>query len=350
MGYAAGAIGAAQSDGQHDPFKDFDSCVFASLIAFGGQRVLARRAEASAQHRLKMAASMVSSVGGFEISRRLSLLEVEAAQSSLLDAMLLVDQTPNDRGLWIAPQNWIYQLRDEMESAGVQVDSVFLNDAQGVQIARAPLDASVGKNFAYRQYFHGGLEDLDPEDAHVRIHPPAPSRQAIVSNAYVSTNRSKESGYPIKTALSVPIVVRAQENERVVGRLGVSLKINELAIFDSLVDLPMEAILVETRDYPWGRGRAAGLILDRFTTRSEVGLAGHDSSGREVPIQELQDTMPRLQPQSLQQLGEYSSLNTQLFSDFFDPQVNRQRGEVASADLKIPYRSGNSNRLESSVH
>ncbi|HAC91980.1 MAG TPA: hypothetical protein DCF63_15350, partial [Planctomycetaceae bacterium] len=72
--------------------------------------MLAQRAEAAAQHRLRMAASLVSNVGGFEISRRISLLEVEAAQPALVQAMETVLKEPENTDHWNSPQNLIYGL------------------------------------------------------------------------------------------------------------------------------------------------------------------------------------------------------------------------------------------------
>ncbi len=47
-------------------------------------------------------------------------------------------------------------LHDETEP---DVESWFVTDPQGLQLARAPEHATVGDNFAWRTYFHGGEED-----------------------------------------------------------------------------------------------------------------------------------------------------------------------------------------------
>jgi hypothetical protein len=38
--------------------------------------------------------------------------------------------------------------------------SWFINDAQGLQLARSPQSMTIGVNWAWRSYFHGGLEDF----------------------------------------------------------------------------------------------------------------------------------------------------------------------------------------------
>ena len=131
-------------------------------LALAGQSVLAVKAKTSARERLRLAATMAANLGGFEIDRRFSLLEHEAQASPLLNAMVAIHNMPEDRSLWDKPQVLMYEFQDLMTQSGVAVDSVFINDERGVQIARVPKSDSIGENFAYRNYFHGQPKDLDP--------------------------------------------------------------------------------------------------------------------------------------------------------------------------------------------
>ncbi len=313
-------------------------------IALARQSVLAHSAETSAQHRLRMATSLVSNVGGFEISRRISLLELEASKAELIEAIEKIEADPSNQELWEEPQKLIYEFRDELEASGIKLDSLFINDANGIQIARAPKpkledSKSIGKNFSYRQYFHGGAKDLDPESPEFKMKPPKPSESAIVSNVYVSTNKDQGGTPSIKTALSVPIILRSNNETRVIGRLGMSLLIHELAIFDSLKDLPLRAVLFETRDYPWGKGTAKGLIIDRFNSESISELTKNNPS-KELTDAEIQDAMPRLQQLTMEKVSNVSGSTAGLIPDFFDPAIGHQRAAVACAELRIPYREG----------
>ncbi|HAC91593.1 MAG TPA: hypothetical protein DCF63_13335, partial [Planctomycetaceae bacterium] len=191
--------------------------------------------------------------------------------------------------------------------------------------------------YAYRQYFHGLAEDLDPNSPEYRKNPPAPASVPIVSNAYASTNRGTEGQLSIKVSISVPILSSQLDQPQVIGRLGMSLPINELAIFDSLEGLPLNAILFETRDYAWGTGRATGLVLDQLQ---------HDSESKESETdegltsdQQVQDAMPRLGATSLAQLLKVKGSRANLIENFHDPIVNSRRTEVACAELNIPYRT-----------
>lgn len=312
-------------------------------LALAGQSVLALRAEASAQHRLRMAASLVSNVGGFEISRRISLLELEATKKELIEWLEKIEGNPSDKELWKDPQMLLYKLSHELEASGIKLDSLFINDANGTQIARVPEEdrggkqlASIGKNLSYRQYFHGGAKDLDPESQEFKSKPPKISPDIIVSNIYVSSNKDTDSQPQIKTALSVPIILKSENESRVIGRLSMSLLIHELSIFDSLKDLPLRAVLFETRDYSWGTGTARGLILDRFnsapTTDADIPKDSTDIF--------VQDSMPRLEETTLTKVSKVSGTTAELIPDFFDPAIGHNRAATACAELHIPYREG----------
>lgn len=304
-------------------------------LALAGQSVLAGRAKASAEHRLRMAAALVSNVGGFEIGRRFYLLEIEATKKPLLEAMVEIAANPGNEELWQSPQNLLYEFRDELEASGLKPDSLFINDTQGIQIARVPKEDSVGKNFAYRQYFHGGAQDLDPESAQYKSNPPNISSYPLVSNAYVSTNKAQGGQPSIKTALSVPILDRG----KVVGRLSMSLQIQELAIFASLKELPLRAVLFETREYPWGSGTAQGLILDRFDSNVTESITNNpDQAKPQNSDIATQDAMPRLQASTLTKVQNVSGTKAELIANFYDPSIGRTSAATACAELRIPYR------------
>jgi eukaryotic-like serine/threonine-protein kinase len=304
-------------------------------LALAGQSVLARRAEASAEHRLRMAAALVSNVGGFEIGRRISLLEIEASKSELISAMSAIAAEPSKKELRKAPQDLLWKFRIELEEAGLKVDSLFINDAIGTQVARVREEDSIGKNFAYRQYFHGGDKDLDPDSAEFKNNPPAVSSVSLVSNVYVSTNKAQGGQPSIKTALSVPI--KSKDDGSVLGRLSMSLQIQELAIFGSLKELPLRAVLFETRDYPWGTSTAQGLVLDRFNnepTESESVKAAQPTNSDTA----LQDAMPRLQPSTLDKVKNVSGTKAALIPNFLDSTIGQTQAATACAELRIPYR------------
>ena len=314
-------------------------------LAFAGQSFFANRAQASARERLRMAATLAGNLGGFEINRRLSLLEKEATKPELIEAMQTIDDS-GDRKDWVLAQNMLYEFRDDLMAAGVKLESMALLNSNGVQVARAPKSKSIGKCFAYRSYFHGLKEDLDPESPEYLAQPPSPSDHPIVSNAYVSTNIDSTGNHPIKTSFTVPIFSKPETpggTGEVVGRLNMSIKINDLAIFDRLSKLSADAVLVETRDYTWGTGTACGLILDRIVASGpEVGVPTDPTveADRDA-IDRIKDSMARLSENSMVSIRKEleSTTDAILIPGFADQQIGEYSREAACARLSIPYRS-----------
>lgn len=317
-------------------------------LALAGQSVLAIKAKDSARERLRLAATMAANLGGFEIDRRFSLLEHEAQVSQLVSAMVAIDNMPGDRSLWDKPQSLVYEFKDLLTQSGVEVESLFINDAHGVQIARAPKSDSIGENYAFRNYFHGLAEDFDPRSEQYLSDPPPPASGLVISNAYVGTSQDKAGGYPIKTAFSVAIVVDDSRGaKRVVGRLGMSVRVNDLGVFKGLSNLSAGACLVEMRDYAWGSGTARGLILDRkisgHVTYSVPALpaASNDSASRNSPTEtQVKDSMPRLDADSIEELIELptSAEEVELLPNFLGPEGADVRPDTACATVRLPYR------------
>lgn len=317
-------------------------------LALAGQSVFALKAKTSARERLRLAATMAANLGGFEIDRRFSLLEHEAQAPQLVSAMLAIDDMPDDRSLWDKPQNLMYEFKDLLTQSGVEVESIFLNDAHGVQIARAPKSDSIGENYAYRNYFHGQAKDFDPLSRAYLEAPPPPAAGLVISNAYVSTSQDKAGEYPIKTAFSVAIMASDPRGaKRVIGRLGMSVRVNDLGVFKGLSNLSADACLVEMRDYAWGSGTARGLILDRkisdhetfsvpASTARNTASATHKKSGEA----EVKDAMPRLDADSIEALLELPESRDEVnfISGFLDEQINATRQDAACATVRLPYR------------
>lgn len=311
-------------------------------IAYARQSLLTQYADASAKQRLSMAAELASNVGGFEIDRRFTLLEQAAKDPRLIG--LLADADPTDKDSWIPIQNVIYEFKDELNDAGVELESLFLTDAQGNQFARAPKSGSIGKNYAFRHYFHGREQDLDPKAQSYKDNPPSPAIGPVISNVYVSTNRNANGEYPVKTAFTVPVfqLKDGEEEAEIIGRLGMSVNINHLSILDRLADISISGALVETRDYDWGEHSARGLILDRIQTRAPTITVPVNSILQEdaKTENEIKASMPRLTKSSTDLLLDAYALgaNASAITSFLDPAMSEEKHDAAFAQLTIPHR------------
>jgi eukaryotic-like serine/threonine-protein kinase len=140
----------------------------------------------------------------------------------------------------------------------VQVESWFVNAPSGIQLGRAPEEKTVGVNYGWRTYFHGGVAD------HAEDWRPGPDDhigQTNLSTVYYSQVTDRWT-----VTISTPIYLdvadgetaragNAQRTKRFLGVLGVSANV------DRFLDIPEArpeqfAVLVD-----WRAGPNKGLIL-----------------------------------------------------------------------------------------
>ena len=307
-------------------------------MAYARRTVLSMQLKSTADERLQLASSLVARVSKLEIKQRLKLLERQAADAALLAAMLAVHQAPDDRTTWKTVQTLLYRFNHEVESDGIHVESMFITDARGIQIARVEETETIGDSFAYRHYFHGNEHDL-PDTEALRGSPPPPARSPVLSTVYQSTNPDRETGeFPIKTAFSVAIVDRSgTSGAQILGRLAMSVNINQLEMFNQLRELSLQATLVEMRDYPWGTGNAQGLIIDSIghSAISKQGL--YRQIEQPADELELKDRIPRLNSETLRLLQESSGRHDVGFlTRLSDPHICEQPQDVACNFIKLP--------------
>lgn len=216
------------------------------------------KASEASKGRLEMAASMAALAGGAEIEARFAMLEKEAINPELIKALQAVQQSPSDRNLWTRVQSIVDQKSRELKQwQGAQHESLSVISHDGIQIARSPYKGdTIGRNFAYRDYFHGQGNDLPEGET------PPPALRHVLSVPFQSTSDDKQ----IRTALSVPIRVRDAQGDQIIGRLSMSVPINALQILNlkDMRKLNVQSMLVDMRDYTWNNGSSIGLVLDGF--------------------------------------------------------------------------------------
>jgi hypothetical protein len=166
-------------------------------------------------------------------------------------------------------EKWIKdQRRENMDKA--PSNSWFINDRQGLQIARDPFIDDSGKivktfmgDFSFRDYFHGKEKDLPEKTAGVK-----PITEPNICAVYVSRN----SGL-LKVAFSVPIWSTATDtgSRSVIGVLSTSFNLGAFEVSEQLphsegkqivlVDL-REDYLEPSSDDPERKVPKRGLILN----------------------------------------------------------------------------------------
>lgn len=166
-----------------------------------------------------------------ELQYRLAALEDVVADSEI--RALLADVTRRPTAEVIAEArnekekpDWIQRLNAAREKADRRNDATgknrdvswFLTDAAGNQLWRMPLDQEIiGKNFAWRDYFHGRDKQFDPGNVPDDVQP---IQQPHVSLAFIS-----RSTHRYMVALSVPV---KSEDGTVIGVFARTLHLGEL--------------------------------------------------------------------------------------------------------------------------
>ena len=147
---------------------------------------------------------------------------------------------------WLPLQTWLDEIA--AQHAHLSFHAMFVNAADGTQVARYPDSTaggervpSLGRNFRYRDYFHGLGGDYydDPET------PRDPFGVPHVSTAFESSNYAQ-----LAVVFSVPVFV--DNTAGPVGVLGMMVDLGDFAALE--VALPdQQMLLVDTRDYPLRR-------------------------------------------------------------------------------------------------
>jgi serine/threonine protein kinase len=139
------------------------------------------------------------------------------------------------------------------KSDGTLDSSWFLTDATGVQLWRDPPDErTIGRNYAWRDYFHGRNVDYPRDQVPADI---KPIREPHVSLPF----RSTAEGQRLKVAITAPVF---DEQRNVIGVLGRSIQLGDLlaeykqTIQSSQLQTDQPIALVDVRngkllDHPW---------------------------------------------------------------------------------------------------
>jgi serine/threonine protein kinase/class 3 adenylate cyclase len=219
-----------------------------------GRRESVQEALEARQDALEVAALAANREILKEINLRFEILNRLAADPVLRQQMIQIDQAPSDERMSTRLEDWLGARRADHDR-DAPADSWFINDARGVQIARSPRsEASLGENFAHRDYFHGQGADLGPETTgHKPIEAPH------LSVVY----RSTSTGY-LKVAFSVPIENgRKGRSRRVIGVLAMTVDLGEFNVLDKELPAGHEVMLIDLRESTIDGQQRRGLILHR---------------------------------------------------------------------------------------
>ncbi len=210
-------------------------------------------AESAKRQSLRMSAKFAARTIAGQIDLRWRLLETARKDAVIKGALLKINATPHDPLLWEPAQAWLNEQFIQLQNDhAIEINSLFLMDAKGTQVARAPLGESIGSSFAFRDYFHGrGHDLLDGNEEHVE-----PIKEVNLSATYSSSTSGK-----LKVAFTVPLFAGNPAQQQVVGVLGMSVDLGEFGVLDTDMHSGHFVVLVDSRlDAIDGEPRR-GLIL-----------------------------------------------------------------------------------------
>lgn len=205
----------------------------------------------------RFAARFVAETAAREVDRRWGALEEAAAVPQLRNDL---DEIARSRITTAQGERLRQRLQGFLETlskdhAGLQATSWNLADSTGIQWARVPESDTIGKSWAFRDYFHGRGRDLPRDQVPADLAPIRAPHRSVVFSSQASGNRI--------VAFSVPIWSGRRDEptgRRVLGVLGMTV---ELGSFGELRPGAREgsnqiAVLVDSRDDSRGH---KGLLL-----------------------------------------------------------------------------------------
>jgi len=199
-----------------------------------------------------------------EISLRWRILETAAADPRLAPWLrALATETEFETSPQAAQLSEWLQREYARHRGTTKPASWFVTGASGIQLARSPLsDKTRGRDFSYRDYFHGHGVDLVPGSQAGREY--GPIRDVHRSIVF----RSEATGR-LMVAFSVP--VRATDGA-VVGILAMTVEAGAFGVLQHGIDSHQVAVLVETGVDAQGR---SGLVLHHpeLAARMRAGVA-----------------------------------------------------------------------------
>ncbi len=249
--------------------------LIATLLVVATSAVLLRRLATdeyrARQTALVMAARLAASTAALEIDIRWRILEHEADNQALVNALLAYDAADNaSRQVGGPSQNAIQATIDRLaliHREGIGAESWFICDGRGVQVARSPKAATIGQSFAFRNYFHGGDADLPVGT------PAEPLSSPHRSSVYQSVSTGR-----LKVAFSVPMWSAPEgiDDRRQLGVLVMTFDVGMLfRAIDAIADWnaarrPFSVAVIDLRDDQLEGEPKAGLVLENPELSTDV--------------------------------------------------------------------------------
>jgi len=282
-------------------------------------------AEEMREQRLAVAARFAARTIANEIDLRWRILEGAAADGELRRFLLALEgaQDPIAHAGVETVKKWLDARHGEHIEAA-KAASWLVMDHACIRLARSPAANTIGGNFAFRDYFHGGGRDLDPTEA-VGLDPIREVHRSVVFESQATKTRM--------VAFSVPIWSgdAGAPGRRVLGVLAMTVELGRFSVLQIGLGKEHVAVLADTRE-DWIDGTPRkGLLLHHpllADTRSAASVSGDPAqqalrldAGRVELLEKLRAERMREERGPQGEEGRERSASQQTFRDrsYVDP-------------------------------
>jgi hypothetical protein len=231
-------------------------------------------ADSARQQSLRMSAKFAARTIAGQIDLRWRILETAGNDAALKNTMQQINGAPQDTSHRDAVQAWLNQQFIQLQNDhAVEFSSLFLLDVKGTQVARAPMGSTIGKQYAFRDYFHGlGRDILEGEEADVK-----PIQDVNLSATYSSSSTGR-----LKVAFTVPVISGNAAQQQIIGVLGMSVELGEFGVLDTELQTGQLVVLVDSRMDSIDEEPRRGLILQHPALDQSKTDRGYARIGKEA--------------------------------------------------------------------
>ncbi|ADB15287.1 serine/threonine protein kinase [Pirellula staleyi DSM 6068] len=205
-------------------------------------------------------------------SQRLADLSMHSAsdpQATAARQRFVDDSIRQTLNRWLETRMQTYRALADKDRRAPQFASIFLTDPRGTQIAAAHDEEvqsqSIGRNFAHRSYFHGGVDEMEPFDT-------VPTSPQHIERTFLSGVFKSSTTKQYKIAISTPLYREVDGVKLFDGVLTITLNLGDFEFSRlSSPSLDRFAVLVDGR-----AGEEEGTILQHplfdqlLTTRKSL--------------------------------------------------------------------------------
>jgi len=311
------------------------SSVFAVVMGRSAAREANARQNATEMRNrsLQFAARSAATSMALKINDAWRILEIES-NSQLLRNELAAIQGASSGTDWKALQEWLIHRAQKNERA-TDALSWFLCKADGTQVARFPLideetdDVydSIGRNFAFRDYFRGSGPVRNGKPHINDVH---------LSAVYQSSNTAN-----LKVAFSIPVWSDKEDNgdRKFLGVLGYSVELGRFAVLQDAEEshtMQQNAVLVDMRKAdPHDETDLYGVVLQHQEMQDFLQTLPPDLSLLPKLPEATLETLETYREQRIQQIRRNgfaaSTGDVLLLSDFQDPFELGATGSIVAA-------------------